>query len=99
MTVKELRARADELGLTVKARAVKAELEAAVAAEEARLAAVAEAIGESVDETASEAAASEVPAEVQEPAQDTTGAITIDDIPAGGKVGTPPAPAKEEDES
>lgn len=88
MTVKELRARADQLGLTVRARATKAELEAAIMAEEASqtTAAADTPATDPVDAPADGATATDDGATV------TTGAITLDDIPAGGVIGPTPPP-------
>lgn len=89
MTVKELRARADELGLTVKARATKAEIEAAIAAEEAGQAEVATEAQEPAGE------GGETPSTTDDTTS-SSGAITLDDIPPGGVVGTDPVPASDE---
>jgi hypothetical protein len=88
VTAAQLRTRAIELGLTVRARATKAELEAAITAEEARLAAAVAA-----------AAAAAAPVEATPAGDDRggdTGTVTLDDIPAGGKIGPQPAPVPDE---
>jgi hypothetical protein len=91
-TAAELRARAAELGLTVKARDTKDELSTAIAAEEARLAdeALASSSGEGDQEGDAQPAddpGADASGEAGAPPADTSGAIVLGDIPAGGKLG------------
>ncbi len=95
-TAAQLRERAAELGLTLRARDTKAEIAAAIAAEETRLAeeAAASSSGEGDQEGGSEPAddpdassSGEAGTPPEPTGSDTGGAIVLGDLPAGAKVG------------
>lgn len=92
-TAADLRTRAEALGLTVKARDTKAEVAAAIAAEETRLAeeAAASSSGEGEQEGGSKPADdpdASSSGEAGTPSASTGGAIVLGDLPSAAKVGS-----------